>query len=83
MAYYSYMDNVDQVFKVLIPGVDEDRTALNFNGEFILNLRAGYTVKDKVSFNFIAENIFNNDYALRPAKPNAPRSFTFQTKFNF
>lgn len=83
MAYYSYLDNVDEVFKILIPGVAEDRAALNYNGEFILNLRVGYTVEDKINFSFIAENVFNNDYALRPAKPNAPRSYTFQTKFKF
>ena len=83
MAYYSYVDNVDEVFKVLIPGVSEDRNALNYNGAFILNLRAAYTVTEKINFNFIVENVFNNDYALRLAKPNAPRSFTFQTKFKF
>lgn len=83
LAYYSYMDNVDVVFKLLIPGVAEDREALNYNGTFVMNLRAAYNVKDKINFSFIVENLFNSDYALRIAKPNAPRSFTFQTKFKF
>lgn len=83
MAYYSYLDNVDEVFKLLIPGVAEDRAKENYTGEFILNLRAMYNVQDKVSFSFIVENVLNNDYALRPSKPNAPRSFTFQTKLKF
>ena len=45
------------------------------NGDFILNLRAIYEVEDKVSFGFIVKNVLNTDYAIRPAKPNAPRTF--------
>ncbi len=83
MAYYSFIDNVDNIFKLMIPGVSEDRDEQEFKGEFILNLRAAYLVKDKVSFAFILENALNNDYALRPGKPNAPRSYTFKTSFHF
>ena len=83
LQYYGYMDNIDEVFKVFIPGAAEDRAQQNFKGDFILDLRANYEVKDKVRFNFIVKNVLNNDYAIRPVKPNAPRSFTFQTTFTF
>lgn len=83
MAYYSYMDNVDQIFKIFIPGVAEDRANEEFKGKFILDLRAGYTLNQQLKFNFIVENVLNTYYALRPSKPSAPRTFTLQTKFSF
>ncbi|MGB0885899.1 MAG: TonB-dependent receptor [Chitinophagales bacterium] len=83
MAYYSYMDNVDEIFLLYIEGAGADRKALNFKGSVVLNIRAMYEVKDKVMFSFIIKNVTNNDYAIRPAKPNAIRTYTFQTKFLF
>jgi len=83
ISYYSFIDNVDAVFKTLIPGVSKAREEKNFQGDFIVNLRASYKVKDKVSFIFIVRNLLNNNYALRPAKQNAPINYTFKTSFYF
>lgn len=83
MAYYSYLDNVDEAFLTFIPGIAEDRSLKNYKGDLVWDLRAAYDVKDKVNFSFIVKNVLNNNYALRPAKMNAPRSFTFQTSFVF
>jgi outer membrane cobalamin receptor len=83
LTYYSYLDNVDEAFITFIPGIEEDRIERNYTGDLVWNLRAAYNVKEKVNFSVIVSNVLNNEYALRPAKQNAPRSFTFQTRFLF
>ena len=83
LAYYSYLDNVDEAFITFIPGVGADRDQRNYTGNLVWNLKAAFDIKDKVNFSCIVKNVLNNEYALRPAKPNAPRSFTFQTRFIF
>lgn len=83
LAYYSYMDNLDEAFLTFIPGIEEDRIAKNYTGDLIWNLKVAYDIKDKVNFSVMVNNVLNSDYALRPAKQDAPRSFTFQTRFVF
>ena len=61
----------------------EYRDAQKNKGDFVVDLRAQYHFSDKFTLGFICKNVLNNDYQLRPAKPDAPRSFTFQGKFTF
>lgn len=83
IRYYSYLDRVDAVFKEFIPGIGDYRDALNNKGEVIVDLRAQYHFNEKFTLGFICKNVFNNDYQLRPAKPDAPRSYTLQGNINF
>ena len=83
MIYLSYLDNYDEIFKVMIPGINQYMQEQHYKGEFVLNLRVAYTIKDKAHFSFIVKNVLNNDYALRPSKQNAPINYTVKTSFSF
>jgi iron complex outermembrane receptor protein len=83
LQYYSYMDNVDAIFEIAIPGLGDYREKHLYKGDFIWDIRLGYDLNKHVSFNFIARNVLNRFYQLRPARPNQPRAFNFQLNFKF
>ena len=83
LQYYSYMDNVDAIFEIAIPDLGDYRAKHLYKGDFIWDLRFGYDLNKHVSFNFIARNVLNRFYQLRPARPNQPRAFNFQLNFKF
>jgi iron complex outermembrane receptor protein len=83
LQYYNYMDNVDAIFEIAIPGLGDYRKKHLFRGDFIWDLRLGYDINKHVSFNFIVKNVLNRFYQLRPARPNQPRAFNFQLNFRF
>jgi len=83
IRYYGFMDRVDAVFAFAIPNIQEYRDSQNFKGDFVVDLRAQFHFSENFTLGFICKNAFNNDYQLRPAKPDAPRSFTLQGKFTF
>lgn len=83
IRYYSFMDRVDAVFALFIPGIQDYRDAQNNKGDFVVDLRGQYHFSDKFTLGVICKNVLNNDYQLRPAKPDAPRSYTVQGKFTF
>lgn len=82
MFYNSFMKNIDQSGIGLLAAAAEFRRTHN-NGDFVMDIRAGYKYKEKVSFNFICKNILNREYTLRPGIVEAPRNFTFQVGYNF
>ena len=63
--------------------VVHDFRATHNKGEFVLDIRAGYTYKEKASFMFICKNIANTEYMLQPGVIDAPRSYAFQLGYNF
>jgi iron complex outermembrane receptor protein len=83
LQYYSYMTRVDKVFEVFIPDVSKVRQENRNKGDFVWDLRAGYEFNKNISFNFLVKNVLNSNYAIRIAKPNAPRTFTVQLIVNF
>ena len=83
IRYYGFMDRVDAVFAFAIPDIQDYRDSQNNKGEFVVDLRAQYNFSENFTLGFICKNVMNNDYQLRPAKPDAPRSYTFQGKFTF
>jgi iron complex outermembrane receptor protein len=83
IRYYSFMDRVNAVFAIFIPDIQDYRDAQNNRGDFVVDLRGQYHFSDQFTLGFICKNALNNDYQLRPAKPDAPRSFTFQGRFTF
>lgn len=95
--YFSFMENIDQVFTLFIPGVLEYRQdrlkedATNekrkFKGDFILDLRAGYTFidlnKNRYKVSFQVKNVLNKEYSLRPGIIEAPLNYTLRLDFEF
>jgi outer membrane receptor protein involved in Fe transport len=78
LQYYSYMDNIDPIFLIAIPDLKEYRNAHVNKGDFVWDVRLGYDVNRHFSFNFMAKNILNTFYMLRPGRPSAPRTFGLQ-----
>jgi len=83
IRYYSYIDRVDDVFLLAIPGIADYRSSLNYKGEFVIDVRAQYHFNEKFTVGFVCKNILNNNYQVRPAKPDAPRTYTVQANVSF
>ncbi len=83
LQFYGYMTKVDKVFEVFIQDVKKIRQENRNRGDFIWDLRAGCDITPNVTLNFIVKNVLNNNYAIRVAKPDKPRTFTVQLAVNF
>ncbi|HMV15846.1 MAG TPA: TonB-dependent receptor [Chitinophagales bacterium] len=82
--YYSNQENFDKLF-LGIPGagIDEYYRNMPKKGNFIVNARAFYTIKDKHTFGFIVKNLSNREYWLRVGKLEPPINFTMQYRYEF
>jgi len=74
------MKNIDQGSVGNLNIVKEFRRK-HSKGDFVMDVRAGYSYKDKATFMFICKNVLNREYMLRPGLIEAPRNFTFQVGF--
>jgi iron complex outermembrane receptor protein len=86
LRYNSFMQNIDRVFvtapiNIASPGVDRGRL-LNPNGDWVFDLRAGYTYK-KVTLTTTVNNIFNTEIMSRPADFRPTRLFLLQLGYKF
>ena len=79
--YNSYMKNIDT--KIGSLKVVQDFRKSHNKGDFVMDVRAGYSYKEKATFMFICKNVGNREYTLRPGLIEAPRNFTFQVGYNF
>lgn len=79
--YNSFIKNVDNNLGTL--KVVKEFRALHSKGDFVMDVRAGYSYKEKATFMFICKNILNTEYTLRPGLVEAPRNFTFQVGYSF
>ncbi len=75
--YFSLMENLDAIYISFIPGIVEYRED-HMQGDWIADARVNYAINSRMDVQFLARNIFNHMYALRPAKYDPPRSFTVQ-----
>ncbi len=82
VQYYSFMESIDQIFVVLLPGVEEFRAANN-NGDWIWDLRAGLNIGQHVNVTALVRNVTNREYALRPARIDGPRNYTLRVSYTF
>lgn len=79
--YVSFMENIGDELQVKgnIAGYREK----NDKGEFILDARIAYNFSDEAKVSFIAKNLANNQYTLRPGYFEAPRNYTLQVAYQF
>lgn len=80
--FNSFMKNIDNGQIGQLKVVKDFRTTHN-KGSFVMDIRAGYSYKEKATFMFICKNVLNTEYMLRPALIEAPRNYTFQVGYNF
>jgi iron complex outermembrane receptor protein len=85
VRYNSFMKNVDKVFTEdfiggdngIIPGINTAREKFK-DGDFIIDLRAGYQITKTARIGFIINNLLNREYMTRPATMMPPRTFAMQ-----
>ncbi|MCO5231589.1 MAG: TonB-dependent receptor [Chitinophagales bacterium] len=96
--YFSYMENIDALFTVFIPGLIDYRDSRykkdwekldpkhQHKGDLVLDLRAGYTFeknKNKYKISGIVNNAANREYSLRPGLVEAPLTYSLRLDFEF
>ncbi|HAQ38878.1 MAG TPA: hypothetical protein DCQ58_10255 [Saprospirales bacterium] len=79
--YLSFMEAIDKVFDELIPGVKAFR-ADHPGGSQIWYASIGMSIRKTYIISVRMDNLFNAEYALRPALLEAPRSISFRLKYN-
>jgi outer membrane cobalamin receptor len=79
---YGFMERIDSVFTLFIPGIQSYRT--NYTAPtIILDFRVGYQWRTNHKITYYCNNLLNRFAVLRPAKPEAPRSFGLQYSLEF
>lgn len=81
-TYNSFLNNIDPVFNVFIPGLSDYRR-INNKGKLIVDARFIYDLKHNNSLGIIMRNMFNTEYSIRPGIMEAPASITFQYSHKF
>jgi outer membrane cobalamin receptor len=98
--YFSFMENLDKVFndEANVLGInfaqfredrrkdgrEANREPRSYQGDFILNLRAGWhTADNKFKISFLVNNVANREYSLRPALIEPPRTFSARVDVSF
>ncbi len=97
-VYYSFMENIDGVFTLILPsytayqashlkkGSSLDDIKPKYKGDFILDTRIGYHfTKENRDFNFsfVVKNITNKEYTIRPTLVEPPRTYGFRMDMSF
>jgi len=90
--YSSFMKNIDRIFEDLdlylavlqqpTPGLKKYREENN-KGFTIFDARLSYQLSDVVKAAFIVNNLFNEEYTLRPMSMEAPRTTAIQLSVSF
>lgn len=82
VRYNSFMENIDEVFNQLIPGVLSFREKHN-KGDVIYDASIGYIIDENIKVAVLCKNLTNHEYISRPADMQSPRSFVFQVNCSF
>ncbi|MEX1188972.1 MAG: TonB-dependent receptor [Bacteroidia bacterium] len=90
--YSSFMRNIDRIFEDLddyltilqqpAPGLKAYREQNN-KGFTIFDTRLSYRLSDVVKLAFVVNNLFNEEYTLRPMSIEAPRTTAIQLNVSF
>ena len=73
-AFTNYLDLVCQDWNALV---------WPQTGDYVLDARVGYNVTDMAKVSFIAKNVLNRQYTLRPGYFEPPRNYTVQLSYEF
>jgi outer membrane cobalamin receptor len=80
--YYSTYEKIDPFFLVFTPSIKEffEREGA---GYWVQNIRMSYQLTEQSRIAFLINNFTNQEYATRPTKMDAPRSFNIQLRVMF
>lgn len=82
-VYNSYILNYDYQAEGLAPGITAYRANEKHNGSFVFDIRLGYEFTNKAKVSFLAKNLLNDEYYLRPGLLEAPRNYAVQLSYEF
>ncbi len=80
VQYYSKFDNIDPYLYVVIPGLPKFMRSIG-NGDWVHQVRIGVNISPNFTISFLVNNVMNLEYATRPARMDAPRTFNLQMRF--
>ncbi|MDB4304101.1 TonB-dependent receptor, partial [Desulfosarcina sp.] len=94
IKYFSRIENLDKAIEDLEDATSGTGGTLqpieymdyfynHNNGQFVLDLRLAYTLKERHRFSIISDNILNRWYSLRPLMPEQMRKVVFQYSLSF
>jgi outer membrane receptor protein involved in Fe transport len=78
--YSSFMENIDAVFNLFLPGVNSFRQT-HRTGNLLLDFRTGYHFSEQVQMLLIAKNVLNKEYMTRPGMLGEPRNFAVRLEW--
>ncbi len=80
--FNSFMREIDKIGIGAFQSITQFRAGHD-KGDFVMDLRTGYSYRDKLTFNVMVKNVTNTEYTLRPGLIEAPRNYTFQVGYQF
>lgn len=90
--YNSFMQNIDRIFEDLdeylgilqqpTPGLKAYRQENN-HGISVVDARIGYQLTNQIKASFVVNNLFNEEYTLRPMSIEPPRTTAVQLSVSF
>ncbi len=78
--YASHMEAIDRVFNGIVPGLQTFRREHD-QGYWLLNLRAAWRMNDMLKLSVLLNNLFNEEYSVRPGLLDAPRNIALRMDF--
>lgn len=83
IRYYSFIENMDEIFGVYIKDLAQYRIDQDFKGDLIVGARAMYQINTQHNIGLIVKNATNREYYSRPPKIESPISYTLQYRYEF
>lgn len=78
----SNVEAIDALFQIIIPGLVRNRLEDN-DGYWVQNIRTSYKFAQGLKVSLLLNNIFNEEYTLRPGLFEAPRNLTMRVDYRF
>lgn len=75
--YASHIEAIDFIFAAIVDGLGTYREKNN-EGYLVNNLRSSYKFSESVKLSLLFNNVFNEDYAIRPGLMESPRNLTLR-----
>lgn len=96
LQYYSFMENVDYIFALAVPGLsawrdsrlkdnyEDKKPQKQHKGDLIMDARIGFKFsQDHGKISLVVKNLTNRTYSIRPAMMEAPINYSVRLDFNF
>lgn len=83
IRYYSFLENMDEIFGLYITDLLVYRMKQDFKGDLIVGVRAMYQINSKHNIGVIVKNVTNREYYQRPPKIESPINYTLQYRYEF